>query len=241
VSDDVNTSRARWVGRAWIYSEDWQGDECASAGFFMAGPETYAIDVGPWVIELNEPSEAERDALKLCAGAPDDIRALFARLDAAEAEAAALRQAIIAYRNASMQLSQPGGKQWRTKVAEQETAKAGLYAAVEQPGAGAALLAELEALRAQLIGQEHLLQDLESFLHGARYSVETLKRRIGATLGAGAESEWVQLQLARAEGLATAATIALHELAESGTVQEHTRSLLQAAVDAFEAGSKEAS
>jgi hypothetical protein len=48
-------------------------------------------------------------------------------------------------------------------------------------------------------------------------------------------------QLHRAEGLATAATIALYELTESGGVQAHTRSLLQAAVDAFEAGSKEAS
>jgi len=46
----------------------------------------------------------------------------------------------------------------------------------------------------------------------------------------------LQLQLTRAEGLATAAAIALYELERDGTVQAHTRALLRSAVAAFEAG-----
>lgn len=45
-----------------------------------------------------------------------------------------------------------------------------------------------------------------------------------------------QRQNWRTEGLATAATIALSELEQGGQVQAHTRQLLQAAVEAFEAG-----
>ena len=47
-------------------------------------------------------------------------------------------------------------------------------------------------------------------------------------------------QLWRADGLATAAAIALHELEQDGTVHAHTRSLLQSAVAAYEAGRTEA-
>jgi hypothetical protein len=118
------------------------------------------------------------------------------QLRQAEADAAALRRLIIAYRNIGMRLATPQTQQWHDILQEAKLAERALYAAVEQPGAGAALLAELAA---------------------------------------------AQLQLTRAEGLATAAAITLHELTESRAVQAHTRSLLQAAVDAFEASSKETS
>jgi hypothetical protein len=49
---------------------------------------------------------------------------------------------------------------------------------------------------------------------------------------------YMDRQLWRADGLATAAAIALHELEQDGQVQPHTRSLLQSAVDAFEAGKR---
>ncbi len=43
----------------------------------------------------------------------------------------------------------------------------------------------------------------------------------------------------RADGLATAATIVLHELEHDGVVQEHSRSLLAAALAAYVAGKAE--
>lgn len=176
--------RERWLGVNWIYSEDWEGAYCASAGFFVAGAAPNGDADGPWLLDLEEPSESELATLQLCVAAPDDIKALLARLDATEAEAAALRRLAIAHRNLSMQLAAPGSEQWQAILQQGKQVETALYAAAVQPGTGAALLT----------------------------------------------------QLARAEGLATAATIALHELAEQGSVQEHTRSLLQAAVDAFEAG-----
>lgn len=95
MSDELETIRQRWADHHWLYSEDWEGEHCASAGIFAAGraPDG-SEDDGPWLLDIEEPSAAERETMERCAAAPDDVRTLLARLEQAEAGAAVKTNAL---------------------------------------------------------------------------------------------------------------------------------------------------
>lgn len=63
----------------------------------------------------------------------------------------------------------------------------------------------------------------------ARGALRAVSRRVAA------EAEQIERQQWRIDGLATAASIVLHELERDGQVQAHSRNLLASAVDAYEA------
>ena len=72
------------------------------------------------------------------------------RAETAEADAAALRRAIHAYRAVGMRLAAPGSEQWHAILAEAKDVEVALYRTADRTDVGAALLAELQALRQAL-------------------------------------------------------------------------------------------
>ena len=101
------------------------------------------------------------------------------------------------------------------------------------PGDMQALLTALDAEQERADRAEAALEQLRAEIDAHADHIEPALDRIedkAAVIGR---------QLWRADGVATAAGIALHEVELDGQLQPHTRELLQAAVDAYEAGRTE--
>jgi len=104
-----------------------------------------------------------------------------------------------------------------------------------------ALLERAEQAEAQAAVIAERLHEVAAFLgppedHPADDSgMRELAERVQAVLADGLGTALL-IQQTRAESIATAAAIVLHELEHDGQIQPHTRSLLAAALTAYEAG-----
>ena len=141
----------RWADVRWRCTEDREGAYLANA---------YLLDDAhdSTILDLEEPNSVEQHFLHLAAAAPDDVRTLLARLEQAEATAAAMRTTlasvgtVIHWRHREEEPGVPIGDCSRDACTTIREALSGQ--------AGQALLAELAELRASQAATQAFVRGL---------------------------------------------------------------------------------